>query len=128
MARGSFLSDTIPNPRREGKEECKTIFFRSEGLVPNMPQSYEKSNEVSEVVALDGYDKFEEDLVVVDDECKKRRQVEKAINDGEKDKKRECEKRQDKKPKTNGPPPYVPLVPFPQRLRRKKEMHNSRNF
>ena len=56
----------------------------------------------------------------MDDESKRRRQVEKAIDDGEKDKKRECEKRQDKKPKINGPSPYVPPVPFPQRLRRKK--------
>ena len=51
--RGTLPSDTIPNPRRDDKEECKTIFFRSEGQVPNMPQSCEKSNKVSEVVALD---------------------------------------------------------------------------
>ena len=118
--RGTLPSDTIPNPRRDDKEECKAIFFRSEGQVPNMPQSCEKSKEVSEVVALGSDDRFKQDLVVVDDESKKRRQVEKAIDDGEKDKKRECEKRQDKKPKTNGPPPYVPPVPFPQRLKKKE--------
>ena len=85
-----------------------------------MPQSCEKSKEVSEVVALGSDDRFEQDRVVVDDESKKRRQVEKAIDDGEKDKKRECEKRQDKKPKTNGPPPYVPPIPFPKRLKKKE--------
>ncbi|KAI9100843.1 hypothetical protein K1719_024205 [Acacia pycnantha] len=83
MARSNLPSDTIPNPKRVGKEECNAINLRSGKVLPDVPSSSTPQPKQDDQVI----DDVEEESVGEEDETNKRKQLEESLNDVGKDKK-----------------------------------------
>ncbi|XP_028768559.1 uncharacterized protein LOC114726160 [Neltuma alba] len=104
LTRSSLPSDTIPNPKRDGNEECKAISLRSGKQLPDIqrPSKTDKDITNSMVTDLDTNELSEEgEGKMVDD----------------------------KKRKTTPPPAtQMPPLPFPQRFRKKDEDVQFKKF
>ncbi|XP_028806107.1 uncharacterized protein LOC114760956 [Neltuma alba] len=83
LTRSSLPSDTIPNPKRDGNEECKAISLRSGKQLPDIQRPSKTSKDItnSMVTDLDTNELSEEGGVVEEEETKKRKQTEENLND-----------------------------------------------
>ena len=123
--RGTLPSDTIPNPRRDGKEECKAINLRSGKQLPGIPQASGVEKDVQDEVVIDASEK---EPLVANDGGKKDDQVKEATNDVVEEQVGNPNGSDDKKKTKVSPPKYLPPPPFPQRLKKNQEDKQFRQF
>ncbi|XP_028799535.1 uncharacterized protein LOC114754862 [Neltuma alba] len=131
LTRSSLPSDTIPNPKRDGNEECKAISLRSGKQLPDIQRPSQTGKDItnSMVTDLDTNELSEEGGIVEEEETKKRKQTEENLNDVVRGKNVEGEMVDDKKRKTTPPPAtQMPPLPFPQRFRKKDEDVQFKKF
>ncbi|XP_028763314.1 uncharacterized protein LOC114721621 [Neltuma alba] len=83
LTRSSLPSDTIPNPKRDGNEECKAINLRSGKQLPDIqrPSQTGKDTINSKATDLDTNELSEEGGIVEEEETKKRKQTEENLTD-----------------------------------------------
>ncbi|XP_028798306.1 uncharacterized protein LOC114753764 [Neltuma alba] len=131
LTRSSLPSDTIPNPKRDGNEECKAISLRSGKQLPDIQRPSQTGKDITNSMAtdLDTNELSEEGGIVEEEETKKRKQTEENLTDVVRGKKVEGEMVDDKKRKTTPPlATQMPPLPFPQRFKKKDEDVQFKKF
>ncbi|XP_028788814.1 uncharacterized protein LOC114744839 [Neltuma alba] len=125
----SLPSDTIPNPKRDNKE-CKAVNLRSGKVLPDSFGPGKVTKKAQNDVAID-LDKGEigHEEPISEDDNKKRKQAKKDMVDVVKGKYVTFDVTEEKKRKTlTSPTKYVPLPPFPQRLKKQQEDGQFKKF
>ena len=112
MSRGNLPTDTIPNPKNNGREECKVINLRSEKQVDNEPKPQGVNKETPSEMVLDEGANVDENMLVDESVSRKKNVVE------SKDKVQHKDGGDNKKKPLEAKPKYVPPPPFPQRLKK----------
>ena len=111
LTRGGLPSDTIPNPRNKGKEECKVITLRSGKQVDNEPKPQGADKEAPNEIVPDESANVDETILVDGSVSRKETVVE------SKDKAQHKDGGDDKAKPHEAKPKYVHPPPFPQRLK-----------
>ena len=110
--RNNLPSDTIPNPQRDGKEDCKAVTLRSGKQLEDIPSSRREKKSASDRVIVGQQDKVHTNIDDVGEE--KSADLEKM----DKNKEKAC----------TSPLKYMPPPPFPQRLKQHQEDSQFKKF
>ena len=122
LTRGSLPSDTIPNPRNKGKEECKVITLRSGKRVDNESKPQGVNKESQSDIVFDEKAKVDENILVDENVSAKKNVVE------SKDKVQHKDGGDDKAKPYEAKPKYVSPPPFPQRLKKYQDDGQFKKF